>query len=1087
MSTVAAPTSPYKGLAAFENSDLDALFFFGRERESDVIAANLMASRLTVLFGASGVGKSSVLRAGVAYRLRQEPDLEVVVHSSWTGDPMSGILETAAVQGESLADALEIAATRAGGDLYLILDQFEEYFLYHERDRSFVEELAGIVRHPGLRVNVLIGIREDALAQLDGFKAVIPNLLSNRLRLERLDRAAGEAAIVRPVQRFNELVPGERRVEVEPELVAAVLVEVAAGRVEFGAAGRGVVDGGGDADRIEAPYLQLVMTRLWEVETERHSRTLRLETLRELGGAARIVEDHLEHAMAELSPREKEAAAAMYNFLVTPSGSKIAHGVRDLAGYAEVDEDEAAKVLRRLTAERIVRASSVNGAATRYEIYHDVLADAVLAWRNRYAAQRALHEAERRRRRALFVAAAALAGLLVVAGIAIFALVERSHARTQAGHARARQLAAQADVQLGIDPLRSIALGIRAARLDDTPEIERALRDALLASHVRKVFRAPDPVVASSPALVALGDGTGRLLMVPTGGDALRVRRLGGPITAVGLSRDGDALAAGIQHSIVLVRGGGEERFAVPEPATAIGVARNGSHLAVGFESGTVRLVHPRKHTIKVRGQVDSLVYSPDSRRLLIVSRDRRARLVDARTGRLLRVLGHEGFVYAATFSPDGRLLATGSADDLARLWDGHTGKLLHVLETAAGAINSVAFTRDSKLVGAASSDGIARVYDARTGLRLVLLNGHATSVTSIAFSPDQKTIVTGSTDRTARIWLTDTGRLLRTLTGDADTVVSAFFTAGGTQAVTASADGTVRIWDPGTAPELTSVLSAADRPITSLAVSADGRSFLTGDQRGRMVRWSLDGTPLRTTDVGSPITDVAFGPQGPVAAVEPQRAVAYASATGLIARGGDDGIVRIAHAGRRGKPIVLRARGEGVQAIAFTSGGDMIATGTADGAVRLWDPRTGKPLRSLRGHRAEVTSAAFAPDGEKLVTTSRDGDARLWNVASGKTVAVLRGHGGLVSQASFSSDGQWVATAGPTTVGIWPVATGRLAFLLHGHGPVIRAVAFAPNSFRIYSAGDDGSVRTYDCVVCRPLRELVRTAEARLASARPR
>src|SRR3989449_10508200 len=123
---VTAPPSPYKGLAPFEDSDLDALLFFGRERESEVIAANLMAARITVLYGPSGVGKSSVLRAGVAHRLRQEECVEVVVFSTWTGDPVSSLIETVAGSGESLADALEEAASSAGGDLYLILDQFEE-------------------------------------------------------------------------------------------------------------------------------------------------------------------------------------------------------------------------------------------------------------------------------------------------------------------------------------------------------------------------------------------------------------------------------------------------------------------------------------------------------------------------------------------------------------------------------------------------------------------------------------------------------------------------------------------------------------------------------------------------------------------------------------------------------------------------------------------------------------------------------------------------------------------------------------------------------------------------------------------------
>src|SRR5206468_6074553 len=161
------------------------------------------------------------------------------------------------------------------------------------------------------------------------------------------------------------------------------------------------------------------------------SRVLRHETLRELGGAAEIVHDHLDRAMAELSPRQKDAAAAMYNFLVTPSGSKIAHDISDLARYAEIGEDEAGDVLRRLTDERIVRTNSENGAGTKYEIYHDVLADAVAAWRNRHRAERLLHEAERRRRRAFSVAAVALLGLILVAAIAVFALVERSRSRSQ--------------------------------------------------------------------------------------------------------------------------------------------------------------------------------------------------------------------------------------------------------------------------------------------------------------------------------------------------------------------------------------------------------------------------------------------------------------------------------------------------------------------------------------------------------------------------------------------------------------------------------------------------------------------------------
>src|SRR5438105_15098585 len=89
--TVETLPSPFKGLASFQDTDLDALLFFGRERERDVVVANLMASRLTVLYGPSGVGKTSLLRAAVAHSLRAVHDAAVVVFSSWAGDPKRGL------------------------------------------------------------------------------------------------------------------------------------------------------------------------------------------------------------------------------------------------------------------------------------------------------------------------------------------------------------------------------------------------------------------------------------------------------------------------------------------------------------------------------------------------------------------------------------------------------------------------------------------------------------------------------------------------------------------------------------------------------------------------------------------------------------------------------------------------------------------------------------------------------------------------------------------------------------------------------------------------------------------------------------
>ena len=225
--------SPYKGLIPFQDSDADVRFFFGREHEREVIEANLMASRLTILYGEPGVGKSSVLRAGIAHHLRSvaaanletrgEPGFAVVVFDQWRDDPVRALRLAVAdavtralggsvspeEDGSSLADAFGLWQQLLGGDLYVILDQTEEYFLYHGAEGgpgTFADEFPDVVGSFELRVNFLLAIREDALAKVDVFRRRIPGVLDNYLRLEHLDPDAARAAIVEPIDAYNRLV-----------------------------------------------------------------------------------------------------------------------------------------------------------------------------------------------------------------------------------------------------------------------------------------------------------------------------------------------------------------------------------------------------------------------------------------------------------------------------------------------------------------------------------------------------------------------------------------------------------------------------------------------------------------------------------------------------------------------------------------------------------------------------------------------------------------------------------------------------------------------------------------------------------------
>jgi Novel STAND NTPase 1 len=416
MSETTPPAAPYIGLMPY--AEKDAPLFFSREAEREIITANLIASRLTLLYRASGVGKSSVLHAGVAYHLRQlaqqhlaehgTPEFVVVVFSAWRDDPLVGLADgirdavanalnvhtlESVPPSRSFTQTLQAWLERVDGDLLIILDQFEEYFLYHPQEDgegTFAIEFPRAVNRPDLRANFLVSIREDSLAKLDRFKGRIPNLFDNYLRIEHLDREAARMAIENPIERYNRLqVTDEQRVSIEAALVEAVLDQLRTGQVMLGESGGGIVKGEKAETRIETPYLQLVMTRLWNEEMRTGSHVLRLETLNRLGGAERIVKTHLDMTMSALPPNEEDIAARVFHYLVTPSGTKIAHSVRDLAEYAKLPETRLAPVLEKLsgTAIRIlcpVAPPAGLPVALRYEIFHDVLAPAIMDWRARY-------------------------------------------------------------------------------------------------------------------------------------------------------------------------------------------------------------------------------------------------------------------------------------------------------------------------------------------------------------------------------------------------------------------------------------------------------------------------------------------------------------------------------------------------------------------------------------------------------------------------------------------------------------------------------------------------------------------------------
>jgi hypothetical protein len=431
--------TPYVGTAAYDEDD--APFFFGRSEEAATVIAGLRSTRLTILYGPSGVGKSSLLMAGVAHRLREEAQqtqdesaFAVCVLRSWRDVPVRDLQEAARAALQELAgdDPLPSGSatlvetlrawTERAGTLLVVLDQFEEYLLHHRDDggeelTGFGAELARIVHDGSLRVHVLLSIREDAWAELERFDGHIPVRLVNYVRLPHLEGDAAREAIEGPVFAWNRTLPARSApYYVEGALIHALLAPDEEATFAVG------------GDGIETTFLQLVLDRLWRATVAQGAQVLTLGRLESLGGHRRIVESHVRGALGRLSPREQATAAACFRFLVTRATTKVALPAGDLAEWTRRPEPQVTAVLDKLcTGEggRLLRAVALDAAEnTRYELFHDVLAEPIMARRHSHGADRQTET----RKRVPRVGTAALVLVTIFAGVTFWAIGARNDA-----------------------------------------------------------------------------------------------------------------------------------------------------------------------------------------------------------------------------------------------------------------------------------------------------------------------------------------------------------------------------------------------------------------------------------------------------------------------------------------------------------------------------------------------------------------------------------------------------------------------------------------------------------------------------------
>jgi WD40 repeat protein len=656
----------------------------------------------------------------------------------------------------------------------------------------------------------------------------------------------------------------------------------------------------------------------------------------------------------------------------------------------------------------------------------------------------------RRNRWLAWSASTALALLAVAASIMAYV------ANVQRSTAQSRELAAQAIVQLDSDPQSSLLSATAAVRESDTPEAAAALREALVRSSLRAIFRSPAGPIESagfSPNGTTIvtqaraGDGRGALQLWDGATGARRCEidgASGGRFTA---------------DSSVLVANSG----------AAFDVATCQAH--VGDPSAEFAAGSGETGPVSVDQQPfdwTEEVYRDDSGRLEVAYQDEIPIIRETTGGKPLRTLqGHCERLGGAVFSPDGefgRFLLTWFKKDL---YTESGGGPTEIGEKAA-CVWGVEFADSDRL-----------------------LAGHRRGINAAAFGPDAEIAVTGSDDRTARVWVTRAGDELAVLRGHAGAVTRVAIDPDGARILTVSADGTARLWEAGSGRSTAGTMAALfaqrygmklpalqgnEGPVELPQLSPNRRIVLAKVGMSRLGIWDAVTGERRGT-----IATEEFGELRGWLSPDGARVVTTTGDPNISA-GGESAVVH--DVGSSGVIKELPGNAGPLYGAAYSPDGRYMATAADAGTVRLWDAATFDLTRELPASDGRVLHVAFSADSRRLVTASRDSLARIWDVESGHPLVELFGHEGGVVFASFSPDDSLVVTEGDDGTRVWDAATGKLLghylgggepFISHDCGRLVVASFY----------DQQATVRDHPFGACGALDRLLATAEARVVTER--